>query len=446
MSTNEGGTIEGEYAALAASDRTVTMAAGWLGITAGCADCHDHKFDPITQRDFYALTAYFRNTSQPVFDGNLPNTPPTVIDPVSGVETLVTDELRGVIPQAFVLDRAQYDHPLDPVFASVPAAFGVLPAGAPQNRLGLAEWLMSPTHPLAARVNVNRFWAQLFGAGIVTTVADFGVMGAPPSNPALLDWLAVEFRDSGWDVAHMYRLMLTSSTYRQSSRCSDAAVQADPYNALCACGPRFRMDAEMLRDLALAASGLLVDKVGGAPVKPYQPPGVWEAVAIDESDTGVYVQDHGDALYRRSLYTFWKRGAPPPSMDVFDAPNRTTTVPQRERTDTPLQALTSLDDVQRVEAARVLGALAVKSAANDRDRFDFIGLRVLARKFEDGEAASLAATLAKLRAYYQASPGLAADLLTVGESPADASLSPEEQASWALIASIVLNLDEAVRK
>ena len=225
---------------------------------------------------------------------------------------------------AFVLNRGEYDQRREQVTADTPAALPAFPASFPRNRLGFAQWLLLPEHPLTARVTVNRCWQEIFGTGLVRTAGDFGVMGELPSHPELLDWLAVEFRESGWDIQALYRLIVTSATYRQTAVVTPDRSAVDPQNRLLSRGPRFRMDAEMVRDSALAASGLLHRKIGGPSVKPYQPPGVWEAVAMTGSNTRDYRRDRGEALYRRSLYTFWKRAAPPAAMEIFNAPSRET--------------------------------------------------------------------------------------------------------------------------
>ena len=263
-------------------------------------------------------------------------------------------------PAAYVLFRGEYDKRRDKVSADTPAALPPLGADLPRNRLGLARWLLREGNPLTARVTVNRFWQEAFGTGLVRTTGDFGVTGDAPSHPELLDWLAVEFRQRGWDVKQFFKLMLTSATYRQSAAATPEKREKDPFNRLLSRGPRFRMDAEMVRDNALAASGLLVRTLGGPSVRPYQPEGVWEAVAMIGSNTRDYKADHGEALYRRSMYTFWKRAAPPASLEVLNAPNRETCTVRRERTNTPLQALLTLNDVQFVEAARGAGGEGVE--------------------------------------------------------------------------------------
>jgi hypothetical protein len=252
----------------------------------------------------------------------------------------------------------------------------------PKNRLGFAQWLLRPEHPLTARVTVNRFWQEVFGTGIVRTSGDFGVAGELPSHPELLDWLAVEFRESGWDMKRFFKLLVTSATYRQVAVTTPEKLEKDPQNRLLSRGPRFRMDAEMIRDCALTASGLLAPRIGGPSAKPYQPDGVWEAVAMIGSNTRDYRRDNGANLYRRSLYTFWKRAAPPASMEIFNAPSRETCTVRRERTNTPLQALVTLNDPQFVEAARYLAQRALKEGGDKVEgRLDFLARRLLARLF-----------------------------------------------------------------
>ena len=268
---------------------------------------------------------------------------------------------------AFMLFRGEYDKRRDQVSAATPSFLPPMPEDLPKNRLGLAQWLLRPENPLTARVTVNRFWQELFGTGIVRSAGDFGVSGELPSHPELLDWMAVELRESGWDMKKFYRLLVTSATYRQAATVTPDKLEKDGQNRLLSRGPRFRMDAEMIRDAALASSGLLVRKIGGPSVKPYQPDGVWEAVAMIGSNTRDYVRDRGESLYRRSLYTFWKRSAPPASMDVFNAPSREVCTVRRERTNTPLQALVTLNDPQFVEAARVLAERTLKDGGDQAE-------------------------------------------------------------------------------
>ena len=357
---------------------------------------------------------------------------------------------------AFLLFRGDYDKRRDPVKAGTPKSMPPLPPNLPRNRLGLAKWLVSKDHPLTARVTVNRFWQELFGTGIVRTSGDFGIAGELPSHPELLDWLAVEFRDptpglccadpKPWDIKQFFRLLVSSATYRQAAVTTPQKLEMDRDNRLMSRGPRFRMDAEMIRDQALAASGLLVKKLGGPSVRPYQPTGVWEAVAMPGSNTRDYKRDTGDKLYRRSMYTFWKRSAPPASMEVLNAPSRETCTVRRDRTNTPLAALLTLNDVQFVEAARVLAEHTLAAGADDAKRLDFIAKRVLARPFRAEEVAIITDVLKSLRAHYKEKPADAKKLIAFGDSKADPKLDASELAAWTMLANQLLNLDEVLNK
>ena len=685
MTTGEGGTIAEENLALYANDRVTTTAWVWLGLTANCAACHDHKFDPVTQKDFYAMAAFFRNTTQGAMDGNAKDNKPVIYLPSAQDEgrfaelpklisagrealakrravavkeseawaALVTPETLAILPKAlqdpaqpleiknrpvsvsvrfavpkevgryvlaqgpdwqlFVYGKrfglqlgsdpktayqlvtrgdvrtpgkeehfaAVYDgkggvtlfldgkerederkpvtdagsvgkpaalaagvkdlrmygrllskddaamlfsepelkkHLAVPVaqrtpaqkkaladfyaasvdVASVdlaaasealvaeeaairarstvthiqeerkdsqpmanilmrgaydklgekvtPAGFSALhpmPKDAPANRLGLAQWLMAPENPLTARVTVNRFWQELFGTGLVRTAEDFGMQGELPSNQALLDWLAVEFRESGWDMRHMFKLMLTSAAYRQSAVVTPEKLARDPQNRMVSRGPRFRMDAEMVRDYALAASGTLVLKLGGPGTKPYQPSNIWEVVGLHGSK---YSQDKGESLYRRTLYNFWKRQAPSPNMEAFNAPSRENCTVRRERTNTPLQALVTLNDPQFVEAARRMAESVLKTHSEPAPALDALARRVLLRPLNPMETQIFAAAQSDFEKEFNQSPERAAALLKTGEAPVDAGLPAARLASFSLVASQLLNLDEALNK
>ena len=348
---------------------------------------------------------------------------------------------------AYILFRGEYDKRKDPVKPSTPAALPAFPAETPANRIGFAKWLLQPEHPLTARVNVNRFWQEVFGTGLVKTAGDFGITGELPSHPELLDWLAVDFRESGWDIKRFFKLVLMSNTYRQSAVVTREKLDKDPQNRLLSRGPRFRMDAEMIRDYSLAASGLLVPKIGGPSVKPYQPDGVWEAVAMIGSNTRDYKRDTGENLYRRSLYTFIKRAAPPASMEIFNATARETCIVRRDRTNTPLQALVTLNDVQHVEAARNLAQLVLRSQESDPTaRLDLLAKRLLARPFRPEEQTVVKASLTELLAHYQAHADDAKQLITFGESKPDTSLDLATLAAWTMLANELLNLDEVLTK
>lgn len=368
----------------------------------------------------------------------------------------VMNERTDAQPGAFLLFRGDYDKRRDPVKADTPKSMPPMPTDLPRNRLGLAKWLVSKEHPLTTRVTVNRFWQELFGTGFVRTSGDFGVAGEQPSHPKLLDWLATEFRDptpglccadpQPWDVKQFFRLLVTSATYRQAATATPEKLDKDRDNTLLSRGPRFRMDAEMIRDQALAASGLLVRKQGGPSVKPYQPDGVWEAVAMPGSNTRDYRRDTGESLYRRSMYTFWKRSAPPAAMEVLNAPNRETCTVRRDRTNTPLAALLTLNDVQFVEAARVLAEKTLTAEADDAKRLDSIAKRLLARPFSAEERTIVIDGLKSLRAHYKAKPDEAKKLIAFGESKADAKLDASELAAWTMLANQLLNLDEVLNK
>ena len=348
---------------------------------------------------------------------------------------------------AYVLFRGDYDKRRDAVKADTPDALPPMPSDLPKNRLGFAQWLVRPEHPMTARVTVNRFWQEIFGTGLVKSSGDFGLSGEPPTHPELLDWLAVDFRDSGWDVKAFFKQVLTSAAYKQSASTTAVDVEKDPQDRYLARGPRYRMDAEMVRDYALSVSGLLVPKIGGPSVRPYQPEGVWEAVAMPGSDTRNYRQDQGEKLYRRSLYTFWKRSAPPASMDLFNAPSREVCTVRRERTNTPLQALATLNDIQFVEAARRLGEVILKDGGDSDDsRIDLAGRKLLARPLRAGELKVVKESLEGLAAYYKGHPDDAAKLIAVGESKADPALDVPSLAAWTMLANELLNLDEALNK
>ncbi len=359
-----------------------------------------------------------------------------------GAVTLVMEE-KPEEAFAHILVRGVYTAKTDRVTAATPSALPPMPPSSPKNRLGLAKWLVDPANPLTARVTMNRTWYYFFGTGIVETTEDFGVMGARPSHPQLLDWLAAEFVASKWDYRHMLQLIVTSKTYRQSGTVSPEKLEKDPLNRLLSRGPRNRLDAEQLRDLALISSGLLKNKIGGPSVRPYQPEGLWEAVAMDQSDTRFYKQDSGDALYRRSLYTFWKRTAAPASMEILNAPTREVFCVRRDRTDTPLQALVLLNDTQFVEAARQLAAHAMTASPEFDLRVDHITRQLLDRLLEPSERKVIRASLDDLLTTFTAKPEQAVQLLAVGATPAP-TLPVPELAAWTMVASQILNLDETL--
>jgi hypothetical protein len=383
--------------------------------------------------------------------------------------TMVMEE-RKQPRETFILERGIYNKYGKKVQAALPEALPPLPTGAPNNRLGLAQWLVSKDNPLTARVTVNRYWQMFFGAGLVKTSEDFGIQGEAPSHPELLDWLAVEFMEptvgrlrlgetvkapghslsdgaakpqaAAWDVKHIHRLIVTSAAYRQQSRVTPQAQEKDPDNRLISRYPRLRLPSFFLRDQALAVSGLLVDRIGGPPVKPYQPPGLWEDFSFNQIK---YVQDHGDKLYRRSLYTFWRRSIAPPNL--FDTPARQVCTVRQSRTNTPLHALTMMNDITFVEAARNFGQRLMKQGGKTPEQRLALGFRmVTARHPTAVEHSVLMNGYRRALAEYQANRDAASELVSVGESPRDGSLDVAELAAYTAVANMILNLDEVVAK
>jgi Protein of unknown function (DUF1553)/Protein of unknown function (DUF1549)/Planctomycete cytochrome C/Concanavalin A-like lectin/glucanases superfamily len=346
----------------------------------------------------------------------------------------------------FVLGRGQYENKGEKVTPDVPSFLPPMPQSLPRNRLGLAKWILDPSNPLTARVAVNQYWQQYFGIGIVKTVEDFGSQGEPPTDPELLDWLATEFVRTGWDIKAMQRLIVMSATYRQSSHASREVVERDPENRLLARGPRFRLPAEVIRDNALAISGLLNDKIGGPSVYPYQPDGLWEEMAFGQGFSGqTYKAASGPDLYRRGMYTVWKRSVPPPSLTIFDAPDREKCTARRGITNTPLQALALLNDPTYVEAARGLAQRALRTGGkSDRERVDFAFKLATARTPDPEERSVLLDSLQEFRSSYRMDRPQAGKLLAIGETKADPKLDPRELAAWTTVASMILNLDETI--
>jgi cytochrome c553 len=476
--TTEGGVIHEEYRVEYVADRIQTVGTAFMGLTLQCARCHDHKFDPVAQREYFQLFAFFNSIPDPLpqyAKGKLVN----VVEPFVHLRShadeaalaAIRDRLGDAKPEgetakqieaiedrtvkvmvmadlpeprpAYLLDRGQYDARRDEVEPAVPAFLPPLPEGAAKNRLTLARWLVDPRHPLTARVAVNRWWEMLFGRGLVETAEDFGTQGSTPTHQDLLDHLATSLVRGGWDVRALLKRIVLSATYGQSSRAAPESFARDPDNRLLARGPRFRLPAEMVRDQALFASGLLVERVGGPSVKPYQPAGLWEEVSVLHQ--AAYVPDAGDGLFRRSMYTFWKRTCPPPSMAIFDAPDRETCVVRRARTNTPLQALVVMNDPTYIEAAK---ALAARSLATGPEADAAVVARMvqllLGREPSADERAVLAAKAAEFRGHFAADPAAARKFLAAG---ADADLeAPADLAAWTMVASTLLCLDETLTK
>jgi hypothetical protein len=586
---NEGGAIPEEWRVETVIDRVETTSQVWMGLTMGCARCHDHKYDPITQKDFYRFFAIFNNVPETGYGGGSgANTPPLIPAPTSeqqahlkdleraisaaeeelrrvekadladaqadweeaALESGISDPARQSMPpkpskakakgkkakpakpakpapppaagaakpepvpppilailnidadkrtpvqikqvfdycrprlggaiaaadkkllqarqakaafaatfpqtmvmeemprprEAFVLIRGQYENRGEKVTAGLPAFLPPLPAGAAMNRLGMAQWLVSPDHPLTARVWVNRTWESLFGAGIVKTSENMGSQADFPSHPELLDWMAVEFVRRHWDMKAMLKLIVTSATYRQASKVLPQLLQVDPENRLLARGPRFRLGGELLRDQALAVSGLLKEKIGGPSVRPYMPQGVWDETSV-YGDLRNYRAEPGDGLYRRTLYTIWKRTAAPPTNLLFDAPTREICTVKRSRTNTPLQALAVLNEITFVEASRKLAERMLAEGGTTPETRLACGFRLtLARQPRPEELKILADGLKADLDRFRRNPEAAKKLIAAGESKPPPQLKPEELAAYTLAANVLLNLDETLTR
>lgn len=396
-----------------------------------------------------ALLSYYLKTEDPDYL-TLTNRLASLTDEKQQIDgrspiTHVQEEKSDSMAMAYVLTRGEYDRPGEQVTARPIASLHPLPKDAPPNRLGLSQWLVDGANPLTARVTVNRFWQQVFGQGIVTTTEDFGVMGALPSHPELLDWLAVDFINNGWDVKRFYKQIFLSRTYRQAAVVTDEKLLKDRDNRLLSRGPRFRMDAEMVRDYALASAGLLQDRMYGPGVKPYQPSDIWNVVGLPSGNTRNYEQNQGVDLYRRSLYTFWKRMAPPPNLETFNAPSREVCVVRRERTNTPLQALVTLNDPTFVEAARHLASNALEEASEPRLIAEIMGRNVLLRPLSEQELQIVLEQQQEFAEHYRANLEDAEALISVGESE-PGNHPPASLATWTMVANQLMNLDEVLCK
>jgi len=439
----EGGAIDEEWRTEYVIDRVETMGTVWMGLSLGCARCHQHKYDPLSQKEFYQLFAFFNNLEEKGFINNLRGSaePRVAYKANPKVQVMIMREKEK--PRATrVLVGGQYDSPGEEVQPGLPAFLPPLPPGEKMGRLGLARWLVSGEHPLTARVVVNRIWEQLFGSGIVKSVENLGVQAEWPSHPELLDWLAVDFASGGWDLKAFIRKLVLSSSYRQSHVVDAKRLRLDPENRYLSRGPRLRLQAEMVRDQALALSGLLVERVGGPSVKPYQPAGLWEEV----EKRGKFKRGNGQDLYRRSLYTNIRRTVAPPSMLLFDMPSREVCTVQRARTNTPLQALALMNEVTYVEAAKKLAERMMGQGATAGERIAW-GFRSATQRAPDGEELRvLLAGYERRLERFKASPQSAVKLLGRGEAKVSEKLSPVELAAMTTVAGVLLNLDEVINK
>jgi hypothetical protein len=465
--TAEGGVIDEEYRVEYVADRVQTLGIGLLGLTMECARCHDHKYDPISQQDFYSTFALFNNIPEKGFvaevNQNQAYAPRPMIkltqqemeevvsfinnrDSVPELELMVMEEMETPRP-TYILNRGQYDQYGASVLPTPPQAILPMQPDVNNDRLDLANWLFAQEHPLTARVAVNRLWQQLFGKGIVATPFDFGNQGALPTHPELLDFLAIKFQNEGWDMKAMLKYMVQSATYQQTANTSDQLLEADPENQYLARASRLRLSAEMIRDQALVVSGLLHDEVGGPSVKPYQPEGLWEeTTGGGGGSTARYVMSTGQDQYRKSLYTFWKRTVPPPNMLNFDAPSRDLCTVERQETNTPLQALQLLNDPQIIEASQALAVRCWTMKSTREERLVRMFQLITSVKPDD-------ATLQRLGDYFQTElerfeqdESAAKAYLAIGNYQISEDLPLADIAAYALIANTIINLDEAITR
>jgi len=461
--TQEGGVVDEEYRVEYVMDRTITTTKSLIGITMECSRCHDHKYDPISQKEFYQVYSFFNQIDEKgrINYGEIPK-PYIEIDSASIIKefpfihkpdsikelkVMVMEESPG-LRETHILNRGAYDALGEVVSYGTPKAVLAFDDSLPKNRLGLAKWFLDEQNPLTARVAVNRYWQLIFGKGIVSTPADFGNQGAIPTHPELLDWLAVTFREEGWDIKSLIKKMVMSATYQQSSKITKKGLALDPQNDLLARGVRYKLPAEMIRDNALAVSGLLVRKIGGPSVKPYQPEGLWkEKTGGGGGSLASYKVGKGEHLYRRSLYTFWKRTAPPPSMMTFDTASRDFCEVKRQKTSTPLQALVLLNDPQYIEAARVLATNILKKELASEEEMSKLLFRTITSRLPDKEE------LQNMIAYLEESEeGMndpdknPEDLLTVGDTPLDETVDKTKLYKYTTLACVLLNLEETIIK
>ena len=489
MKSTEGGIQDAEYRVKYAADRVRTTSTTWLGSTLGCAECHDHKFDPFTSRDFYQFAAFFADIKQlgyypgaqsrgwgevlRVPDENQANRLAQLESQLARAGKGLNDEAKkknepykkalaerdnflksiptvlatvSTKPQETrILPRGNWmDKTGDVVQPDVPGFLKMAPLAKSAPRIGLAEWLVDRDNPLTARVFVNRLWKHYFGRGLSGVLDDVGSQGEPPTHPELLDWLAVEFMESGWNIKHVVRLITTSSTYQQSSQHAERLASLDPYNRLVARQARFRLDAELVRDNALAVSGLLFQQIGGRSVKPYQPAGYWANLHFPKR---IYKHDSGTAQYRRGLYTHWQRQFLHPALLAFDAPAREECTAERPRSNTPLAALVMLNDPSQVEAARALAERTLRQDSTGlKAQFNALGKQVLSRSFNNREQMLLAKLLREHIEDFEAKPAEADKLIRTGIAPVPGDIPPVELAAWTSVARAVLNLHETITR
>lgn len=463
--TEEGGVIPEEYRIEYILDKTKTYSKGILGITMECAQCHDHKYDPFKQKDYYSLFAFFNNTKEAGFEGDVSQSKPAKTPLLS-----ITDEDRkkllnfinykdtnqltvsvmgelDTLRKTYILNRGVYDAPTVEVRPmAVPAVMKFDTTQYPQNRIGLAAWTVNKNNPLTARVFVNQMWQELFGRGIVKTTGDFGMQGDLPSHPQLLDWLAVDFMEHGWDIKRLMKQIVMSATYRQSSKTNEDKIKTDPENVFLSRGPRQRLAAEFVRDLVLSSSGLLVRTIGGPSVKPYQPKGLWEAATSGRGVLASYKQDHGDSLYRRGMYTFIKMTVPPPSMIIFDASNRDQCEVKRLTTNTPLQALMMMNDPTVLEASRVLSQKLMAEQSSNQQKIAKAFRLIVCRNGNEKELKSLQGYFDDQLKLFKEKQLSADTTLKIGEYKQDGNVDKDNTAALMKTITTIYNLEEVIMR
>ena len=461
--TEEGGVVQEEYRVMYVTDRTNTVSKSLLGLTMECAGCHDHKYDPISQKDYYSFFSFFNNVKEKGIESSVGGPETYAKNPlmhitnedVEGIlnfvnkkDTLelivsVMGELDSLRP-TFILERGSYDQPTVPVVADTPESVLKFGSEFEKNRLGLAKWMFDARNPLTARVFVNQIWQEFFGKGIVSTPGDFGMQGALPTHPELLDWLAVDLRENGWDVKALIRKIVTSATYQQSALVSKKQLERDPENRYLSRAPRYRVKAEFVRDVVLASSGLLNSEIGGPSVKPYQPPGLWEGATSGRGILSIYKQDHGSNLYRRGLYSFIKRTVPPPFVTIYDGSNRDQCEVGRPITNTPLQALVMMNDPTVLEASRVLAGNLLKES-KDLDFMIQKAFRMIVCRHPSSKEMEI------LKNYYGKSIQSLADadaekLIRQGEYPQAKGLEVKPWAALMQVIATIYNMEETLSK
>lgn len=464
--TEEGGVIQEEYRVTYVIDKTNTYSTSMLGISMECAQCHDHRYDPFSQKDYFQLYGFFNNTPEVGIEGTVTQSTPSKFPKLfisqNEIDSLLTfinapdtnvvtssvmGDMQDSVRQTYILNRGLYDQPGEPVEPEAPEAVMAFDTEKyPKNRLGLAEWTINRQNPLTARVFVNLIWSKIYGRGIVATVEDFGNQGDLPTHPELLDWLAVDFMDHNWNVKRLVKQMVMSTTYRQSSKMNTKSAALDPQNVYLARMSRTRMSAEIIRDHVLASSGLINREIGGPSYKPYQPEGIWEVTSSGRGSLKNYIQDHGDEIYRRGMYVFIKLTVPPPNMLIFDASNRDQCELGRATTNTPLQALVMMNDPIIMEGSRVLSQKLLKENNDINDALQKAFVRVLCRYPDSKETEVLQDYYQEEYQRYTSSPEEAARFIEVGEYPQNEELDPIPHAALMSSIHLLYNLEEAITK